>query len=159
MAVGNKIIVSDNPRGRFFEGYVNAALKPGTVVQIDVSEGLGDDLNPDWEAYNADADGNRRIIAVLLEDKFQGKAATTAYASGDRCFVYVPLPGDLLNMLFKNVAGTADDVAFGDLLIVDDGTGKLINNTGSPESEPFQAWEDYTDPTADQLIMCWFTGF
>lgn len=159
MAKGNEIIVSANPRGVFLEGTLSGALKPGTVVQIDVSEGIDSNGNFSWEAYNADADGNRRLIAVLLPDTLRGKLATEAYTSGDHCFVYVPAPGEQLNMLIADVAGTADDHAFGELLIVDDGTGKLIATTGTPESEPFMLLEAITDPTTDTLAHCIYTGY
>ena len=159
MAKGNEIIVTANPRGVFLEGTLSGALKPGTVVQIDVSEGIDSNGNLSWEAYNADADGNRRLIAVLLPDTLRGKLATEAYTSGDHCFVYVPQPGEQLNMLIADVAGTADDHSFGELLIVDDGTGKLIATTGTPESEPFVLLEAITDPTADTLAHCIFTGY
>lgn len=159
MAKGNEIIVSANPRGVFQEGTVNGALKPGTCVQIDVSEGLNSQGRPQWEAYNADADGNQRLVAVLLPDTLRGKTATDAYVSGDHCFVYIPAPGEELNMLIADVAGTADDHAFGEILIIDDGTGKLVATTGSPESEPFQLLEVITDPEADTLAHCIFTGY
>lgn len=162
MAKGNNIIVSDKARGVFLEGTINAALKPGTVVQVDVSEGIGADGRFDWEAYDPASvvqNGARRLIAVLLPDKLQGKNATQAYVSGDRCFVYIPAAGEELNMLVENLSGTADDHSFGDLLMVSDGTGKLLASTGSPESEPFMLLEDITDPTADTLAHCMFTGY
>ena len=159
MAKGNEILLSANPRGVFLEGYVNAALQPGIVCQIDVSEGLGDDGRADWEAYNTAADGEQRLIAVLLPDQLKGKLATDAYASGDRCFLYVPCPGEELNMLLLDIAGTGDDFAFGDILMVNDGDGKLIATTGSPESEPFQLMEVVTDPVADTLAHCIYTGY
>ena len=159
MALGAGIILASNPRGVFDEGYVNAALKPGTVVQVDVSEGLGNDGRPDWEAYDAAADGDQRLIAVLLADELKGKLAIDAYVSGDRCFVYMPVAGEHINMLVLNLAGTADDHAFGDILIVNDGDGKLIATTGSPESEPFILFEAITDPVADTLAHCVYTGY
>lgn len=159
MSLGNSIVISENPRGRFQEGYVNAALKPGTCVQIDVSEGKGTDGRFDWEAYNTSADGEQRLVAVLVEDDMQGYDMTTAYASGGRCKLYFPIPGDELNMLVANLAGTGDDHAFGDILMINDGDGKLIATTGSPESEPFQLLEAIVDPTADTLAHCIFTGY
>jgi hypothetical protein len=139
MAKGNEIIITVAPRGIFLEGYVNAALKPGTVVQPDVSEGIGDDGRLDWEAYDPGIaqNGARRLIAVLLPDQLKGKLATDAYVSGDRCFIYVPIAGEELNMLVTNLAGTADDHSLGDLLMVGQGTGTLLASAGSPESEPF----------------------
>lgn len=159
MAKGNEIVVSENPRGRFTEGTIRTAEKPGTLVQIDVSEGLNANGRPQFEAFDAGADGDQRLIAVLVEDNLSGKIATDAYAAGDQCRVYFPLPGDEINMLVENLAGTGDDHSFGDLLMANDGTGKLVATTGSPESEPFQLLEAITDPTADTLAHCIFTGY
>lgn len=159
MAKGNSIVISQEPRGRFMEGIVNGALYPGVCVQIDVSEGLDGGGRPTWELYNADADGNQRLVAVLCENWTIGAAATAAYTSGDRGYVYIPLPGDELNMLVSNLAGTADDHTFGQIMIIDDGTGELIDTTSSPESEPFILLEAITDPTADTLAHCLFTGY
>lgn len=162
MAKGNKIIVTSDPRGYFKEGVINTGEtpKPGTIMQIDPTQSqVGGRWV--WKTYNRDADGNRPIgpHAVLLEDSLQGKSATDAYAAGDRCFLYCPLPGDELNLLFFNQSGTGDDVTLGDLLIVDDGTGKVFTTTGSPECEVAVALEAIADPTADQLFHCMWTGY
>lgn len=162
MAWGNEIIVTPNPTGRFLEGIIGVGNtpKPGTIMQPDVSVALvGNRLS--WVVYNADADGGRPKgpLAVLLPDHLQGKTATTAYAAGDRCFLYCPVMGDELNVLLADVAGTADDHTKGEILIVDDGTGKLIATTGNPETEPFLLLETVTDPTADQLVHVMYTGY
>ena len=159
MAQGNEIVVTAEPRGQFLEGIVSGTPKPGTVMQVAAA------TEPQsgrftWEVYNADADGNQRIIAVLLPDALQGKTATDAYVTGSRCFLYCPLPGELLNMLLQDVAGTGDTYAIGDIFIVDDGTGKLIATTGSPEAEPFVLMETISTPlAADALELCMFTGY
>ncbi len=166
MAQGNKIIVSANPRGRHLEGKVTGTPKPGTVMEIDWSEAKVDGRFT-WEPYGTTsasgikgvgADGDRRIIAVLLPDKLQGKAATAAYVTGSRCFLYCPVMGEELNMLLEDVAGTGDNHALGDILMVDDGTGKLLATTGDPESEPFVCLEVSTKPVTDQLLHCLYTG-
>lgn len=159
MSKGNKIIVSSEPQGRRLEGIISGTPKPGTLMQIKASSGLDTNGRPTFEVYAPGTDGNRRPLFILLEDELQGKPITDAYADGDRGFLYVPLPGEELNVLFNNVAGTADDVAFGDLLIADTGTGKFNVTTGSPESEPFQSLEAYTDPTADKLLHVVATGY
>lgn len=158
MARGNAIIVSADPRGRFHEGRVTGTPKPGTCMQIDVSEGMGDDGNFTWEAYAPGTDGDQREVVVLLPDWMQGRLATDAYATGERCFLYSPLPGEELNVLKMDVAGTGDDYAFGDMLMIDSGTGKVLKSAGSPESEPFQCLETVVDPTADQLVHVRVTG-
>lgn len=155
---GSAIVVSTEPRGVFKEGYVSGTPKPGTVMQLKAStEPIGGRYT--WEVYDKDADGNRGLLAILCEDRFLGRLTSEAYADGDRCFLYVPVPGEELNMLVADVSGTADDVAIGDTFIVDDGTGLLIATTGTPESEPFQALETINDKTADQLVHCVYTGY
>lgn len=157
MAKGNEIIVSGNPKGVFLEGTVNGTPKPGTIMQINAAvEPVGG--RPDWTAFNADADGDQRLIAVLLPDSLQGKDATTAYVDNDRCFLYVPAPGEELNVLVANISGTADSFAIGDLLMVNDGDGKMIATTGSPESEPFIVLETKSALTADALVHVMYSG-
>lgn len=158
MAKGNKIIVNPDPRGIFKECIISGTPKPGTVMQVKAAtEPIGGCYT--WEVFNAAADGDQRLIAVLLENELLGALPTDAYADGDRGFLYCPLPGDELNMLLLDVAGTGDDFAIGDLLMVDDGTGKLVATTGDPESESFICMETVTDPTADHLTRCMFTGY
>ena len=157
-AKGNNIIVTNNPRGFRDECLISGTPKPGTLMTIvAATEPVGGRFT--YEPFNRDADGDRALIAILLPDKLQGKDALTAYADGDRGFLYFPLPGDRLNVLAQDVSGTGDDHAIGDLLIVDDGTGKIIATTGTPQSEPFQCLSTTTNPLADHLLYCVFTGY
>lgn len=160
MARGNEIIVSANPRGVFMEGTIATAEKPGTVMQIDPTVALKNGRHT-FKVFTRGADGDHPLgpIFVLLADNLQGKTAGDAYAVGDRCFLYAPLPGEELNMLLLNIAGTADDHALGELLMVDNGTGKLIATTGTPECEPFVLLEAVTDPVADTLAWTMFSGY
>jgi hypothetical protein len=75
-----------------------------------------------WAAYGTtaastgrgvSADGDRKVIAVLLEDEIQGKIYSDAYASGDRGLLYFPLPGDELNMIFENNLALASPLSLG----------------------------------------------
>ncbi len=158
MAQGNEIIVTSPARGVHLEGIIDGTPKPGTVMQIKAAtEPVGG--RHTWEDYDVAADGDQRLIAVLLPDALQGKLATDAYVSGDRGFLYVPLPGEDLNMLVLNISGTGDLFAIGDILMVNDGDGKLIATTGSPESEPFIVMQTVAAITVDTLIWCKFTGF
>jgi hypothetical protein len=159
MAKGNGIIASAEPRGRFLEGIVSGTPKPGTVMQIAASTAADDNGRHTWEVYNAAADGNQRLIAVLLPDSLQGDLATSAYVDEERCFLYVPIAGEELNMLVANIAGTADSFSVGDILMVDDGTGKLIATSGTPEAEPFIVLEAKSALTADTLVWCMYTGY
>lgn len=162
MARGSRIVVSPNPRGQYVEGIIGVGItpKPGTILQLDISEALVGGRHT-WELYNADADGGRPKgpFIVLCEDELQGKTVSDAYAAGERAKGYIPLPGDELNLLVANLAGTADDHTKGEMLIVDDTTGLMIATTGSPETEVAMLLENITDPTADTLSWCQWTGY
>jgi hypothetical protein len=146
------IVVSGEPKGHFIEGKLatGSTPKPGTCVSL-TSAGL-------YEPWNGAADGEQDEVIVLVEDAMQGKTVNDAYADSAHIFMYMPLAGDEIQVLFGNVAGTADEVAIGDKLMIDDGTGKAINTTGSPEMEPFKALEAYVDPAADKLLLVRCTG-
>lgn len=162
MARNNVIVLAAEPKGRFIEGTIGAGLtpKPGTIMQIDHSIAMQGGRHT-WVLYNADADGGRPKgpIIVLREAELMGKGITDAYAAGDRGFGYIPANGEELNCLVANIAGTADDHAAGEMLMVDDTTGLLIATTGTPETEMFQLNEAITDPTEDTLAWVTFTGY
>ncbi len=159
---GNEIIVSSNPKGVFLEGFVYGTPSPGTVMEIRGSVALiGGRFT--WQVYTPGSDGNRRIIAVLLADQLHGKTATDAYVTGTRCYMYCPAMGEDMNMLIADVAGTGtsgtEAKAVGDLLMVEDGTGMLID-TSSPEAEPFILLEAQEEViAANALLWCKFTGY
>lgn len=161
MARGNEIIVTADPEGAFMEGWIAASTtpKPGTIMQIDPTVALKAGRHT-YKAYTPGADGEQPLgpFWVLLADQLQGKLVSDAYAAGDRAFLYSPLPGDELNLLVANLAGTADDHALGEKLMVDTGTGLLIATTGSPETEVAVLLEVITDPTADTLAWVMWSG-
>lgn len=153
--LGPGIIVSAEPQGRFEECIVSGTPKPGTVMEVKAAT---ERVSGKWtyQAFSGSS-GAKQEIAVLLPDHLQGKLATDAYVTLTRGFLYFPLPGELLNMLMADVAGTGDDHAIGDLLMVQTATGKLIVDS-SGASKPFKCMETVTDPTADALTLCMATG-
>jgi len=156
MAKGNDIIVTAEPRGIFLEGFVSGTPKPGTVMQVVAStEPVGGQHT--WEVFNQAADGTLALIAVLLPNHLEGKLATDAYASGDRCYLYCPAAGEDLNMLVANISGTGDAFAIGARMMVDDTTGKLVADS-SGASVPFIVMETVAALTADTLVWCKYTG-
>lgn len=159
MAKGNSIIVSEHPMGRRYEGTLKEALKPGAGVTVDVSEGIDANGNMAWEQASLGGNGHRGFFGILLPFEERGMTSSTAYVAGDHCKIYIPLPGDLINVLIGDIAGTGDDLAFGDKLILDHAnSGRFRVTTGTPEAEPFQALEAATDPTADFLALAIFSG-
>lgn len=171
MAKGNRIIVTPHPRGRFEEVIVNGTPLPGTCMEYKPSstdvggrrnfEPAGTTAAAGSHGMNADGDNIAVCVLLCFADHAAcppGKGPTDAYVTLDRGAVYYPVEGEELNVLFQNAAGTADDIAIDDKMIVDDGTGKVLKSTGTVESEPFQAREAIVDPTADQLLYCMYTG-
>lgn len=159
--VSETIVLTAQPMGRFLEGYVYGTPKPGTLMQIKAAtEPVGGRLT--WEVFNGAADGERTTIAILLEDNLQGKTVDDAFVSGTMCRLYCPIPGDELLVLCLNLTGTGsgteDAFAIGDKLIHNDGDGKFIKTTGSPESEPFVVMETVAALTADTLVHVMYTG-
>lgn len=159
MSKGNQIVVASPPRGIFEEGIIEGALKPGTLMQMKAGVAPDGTGRFTWQRYQRGTDGERSAIVVLREDDLQGKTMSQAYVDGDRCFLYYPMMGETINVLVDDIAGTADDVAIGDRFIIDTETGRLIATTGSVESEPFESLEVVTDPTADHLVWCRYTGY
>ena len=159
MARGNKIVVNPDARGHYEWGYITTAEKPGTIMQIDPSVALKAGKHT-CVVYDRGADGDqpKGPFAVLDYEPYLGRDAATAYAADDFAKLYFPADGDELNLLVANIAGTADDHALGEILMVDDGTGKLIATTGTPETEVAVLLEAITDPTADTLAWCRWTG-
>ena len=153
------ILLEGNPRGHFMEGTIYGAPYPGTLMTVKAAtEPTAGRFT--WEPYNTDGNATRQLIAVLLEG-FSGAIYNTIYVTGTRCRLYIPVPGDELNMMVSAAGtGTGDAIAIGDLLIPVDGTGLLIATTGSPEIEPFMCLETTADvPATGTLTHCIFTGY
>jgi len=157
---GSDIFVTSNPLGVYIEGTISGTPKPGTVMQIKAATEPSLGLFT-WEVFNADSDGDQRLIAILLEDKLQGKTYSDAYVTGSHGYLYIPIAGEQFNMLVAATGtGTGDTQAIGALYIVEDATGLLIATTGTPESEPFICLETQTDVVAaGTLTRVMFTGY
>jgi hypothetical protein len=147
---GNKIVLSDKPRGVQMECTLNGALKPGTLVQIDTSAGMDDNGRVTVEPVDITADGDSFTVAVLDAMFEWGQLATEAYADGAPGRIYFPVFGERLNVLLADVSGTGDAHTFGAKYGVEDGTGKLLVNS-SFDYLPFQILEDLSALTADAL--------
>lgn len=156
---GNSTIVTADPKGQFDEGFVATGEThyPGMIVQRDYTVALRGGRYT-YKVFTRDADGNRPAggywVVTERMNALQGKTITDSYPAAQRLSLYSPRNGEELNLLLKDVSGTADDHTIGELLIVDTGTGKLIATTGSPEDEVAVLQETVTDPTADTVAFC-----
>ena len=162
---GTRIKVSSPWRGVVESAYISGTPKPGTVMMMTSDAAVGGVFT--WEPYGitaasggngVSADGDRKLIAVLLEKDQEDKTYDDAYADGDLGRVYFPLPGEQLNMLVQNQSGTGDSFAIGDELMVDDGTGKLLACDNDAESQPFTVMETVAALTTDTWVWCRFNG-
>jgi hypothetical protein len=151
------IVVSGDPRGRGQGCIVSGTPVPGTCMTVlAATEPVGGVFT--YEVYNRDADGDRAPVAVLVEDNIQGRIITKAFTTLDNGQLFFPQQGDLLQMLVANISGTADSFAIGDYMIIEDGTGKLIATTGSPQMESFVIMETQSALTTDLHVLCQYTG-
>lgn len=176
MARGTQIVVTSNPKGVFLEGIVSGTPFPGMVAELTPAVAPVGGRHT-WRARSL-ASGAKGGVFVFREDDLQGKLGVgapqpgavpfsggtqpyagsglgDAYVSGTRCFLYAPIMGEEMNVVRESAAGTADDVAIGDLFSVNN-VGKLIPTTSV--SAPFQAMEVISDPTADYLLWCLYLG-
>lgn len=158
----NKIVINVPARGKREEYIVKTGETHyvGMIVCIDPTESMvmGRFV---WKIYNRAADGDNPAgpLAVVTEDYLRqqvvsGASPLPSYTAGQRGFLYIPLPGDEINLCFANLSGTGDDHPAGEAAMVDDGTGKLIVETGSPKQVVAVTLEAVTDPTTDTLIWC-----
>jgi hypothetical protein len=163
---GTRILRASQPKGVFEQVIVGDTSKPGTCMEIVPStEPVGGDYQ--YKAYGTQAasgdqyvtaDGNRKAIAVLLENDAEDLTYDDAYTANDRGTIYWPANGEKLNMLVANVAGTGDTFIIGQEMMLDDGTGKLVT-ASSPEACPFTILETVsTALTADAHKLCRFNG-
>jgi hypothetical protein len=152
MARGQRIVVCADPKGMYEWGYLATAEYPGTVFQRDASVALKGGKHT-YKVYQPGADGENPLGGywVLVEDLYTARTTTTQYAAGEFAKFYSPRMGEELNLLVANLAGTADDHALNEKMMLDTGTGKLVVTTGTPENEVAQLLEAITDPTADTL--------
>lgn len=153
MAKNSTIVLSAEPKGKFVEGTVFGTPKPGTLMQLKAGI-LPSGGRFTYEPFAPGTDGKKGEILVLREDDEQGKTMTDAYVTGTRCFMYAPLPGDELNLLLGEVAGTGNTYAIGDRLIANATAGYLIPETGSPQDTVAICNEVVTQVTASHLTWC-----
>lgn len=150
------ILLEADPRGQFKEGIIYGTPLPGVVVETKAAATLVGN-RPTFQLFSGSS-GARQNMQVLLEDDLQGKTYADAYVSGTRCRTYNPVPGEEFNMLVADVAGTGDDHAIGDTMMVQTATGRLIVDS-SGASKPFTLLEAATDPTAAAWMRCVFNGW
>lgn len=154
--IGTRILLNgEGAFGRRLEGTITDTSKPGTCMEMVPATAMKNG-RLSWRAWSATT-GDPRMVVVLLEDDFQGKLWSDAYIANTQCKLYVPLPGDELNMLIKDISGTGDTHAIGDRMVIDSASGKLIVQPTSANAAQFQLEEAEAAPTADSWLACFRT--
>ena len=149
------IVVSENPRGRFIEGDLapDVAPKPGQCVSLSLQ-------SADRGKYElaGNGQGNSKELVIVCEDSLQGGTVDDAYTAGSRFRGYIPLPGDEVQILFDDIAGTGDVLEIGDGIYINS-LGKGYEESGTPERTPFVVLELVAGtPDEDRLVLCRYTG-
>jgi hypothetical protein len=151
MSRGNLIVVNGDPRGRRIGGVIDDTSAPGTIMQINAGVAMTGGRHH-WIAAAPGTDGKEVLKAVLLEDIKLGRTMTTAYAIGEHITLYHMLPGDEVNLLWGEVAGTGNTCAIGDRFIVDAESGLIVPESGSPQETFCIALEALTQQAGGTLL-------
>ncbi len=165
MARGNSIVVTADPKGQWEEGYVatSQTFKPGMIVQRDPTVALKAGRHT-YKYYDRAADGDKPagafwVVTGRLEAMLGKSVDSSSIAAGYHTEFYCPRAGEELNLLLGDVSGTGDAHALGEILMVDDGTGKLVATTGTPATQVAQLLEAVAAPVADTLAWCQWSGY
>lgn len=162
MARGNEVLVTGTePKGRQTEGYVGVGFtfKAGMIVQKDPTIALKGGRHT-YKPFTRGTSGKRPAGAawLVLGQPEIGSIQTTTYAAGDFVKLYALQPGDEYNGVLADVAGTGDSHTAGEVLMLQDTTGKFIATTGSPVFDCALLLENVTQPVADTLAWMEWGG-
>ena len=154
------IILNPEPKGVFKEGQLAVAAYPGTFVTLKRSVTTLVGGRHTWEPFQTTqgADGDLNLTCVLYEDWGQGAMYNTQYAANSRFRGYCPLPGEELNCLLKDIAGTGDVHNFGEILEIDAVSGKLIVSTNAATLAKFQLLEQVGAISTDTWVWVQYLG-
>lgn len=146
--------------GIWMEGIIDTPSLPGTCMEITPGS-TPVNGRQHWRAVASGATGNPRgPVTVLREDDSQGFTYTQPYVVGTRCFLYQPLPGDEINVLFAPQQGTgsADVVTIGERLVIEVGAGVngllVIQNTAANAAEFMSLERINGGPDVAFLVYC-----
>lgn len=135
--------------GIWMEGIIDDTSLPGTCMEVTPAS-TPVNGRQHWRAVQSGVTGNPRgPVTVLCEDPEQGFTFTQAYVAGTRCFLYQPLPGDEMNVLFAPQQGTgsADVVTVGERLVIEVGAsvnGMVAVQSVAANAAEFKALERIT---------------
>lgn len=155
-----------NPQGRFLTGILGDTSGYGTAMQIQAGTAVSVSGLFTWVHYAPSADNDPRLVVILVNGfpgskmgftpVFPGSAGQAAGTIGQVCEMYVPLPGDEMNINVKGQQGTGSANAFtvGERLGIDHTSGKFIQQSTSANRAAFDCLE-HIDEVADIDTLVW----
>lgn len=167
--LSNNVVLTPCPRGRYIEGVANASftIYPGTCI-LPTAAGVPDSgARLPWNPWSL-SDNQPGLIAICEVDWLQGKIPPNAQDAGRRIPIYVPVPGDELNMRVAVPAGTTftPNISVGDYLNPQILTGFLVKSpsagTAGYNTRPFIALENIVQEGValqPEFIRVMFTGY
>jgi hypothetical protein len=134
----NRIVVTGEEENQI-EGVVGAtAIKPGMWVRKG-TDGL--------YVPHPTAGGDGPVL-IAKENPYNGGTVDTSYAAGDRLFIHVAEPGDVLLLRVK----TGESIAIG-ASGISDGAGSFKAVAGTPIKYPVIAEETITSASSNPLKL------
>lgn len=126
------IVLRGHDKGHHDEGVLGAGVcTPGMAIEL---QAAGTFL----QQSSAIATALKKAVKIVKEDALQGRTLLDAYASGERVFYYIPLPGDIINLFVKS----GQNIVVGDNLVVEGtGSGLFIEAAGTEVKFQFEALE------------------
>ncbi len=146
--LGNNIVLSPRPLGRYIEGVCSNGATFYAGMCITLVTGTAPDAGGrlTWQPWSYST-GYQGLTAITDVDWNQGfTPANPGYTTGRRFPIYIPCPGDELNMILAELIGTTGDPAItqGDELTAQTLTGKLVkaaSGTAGGTNHQFVAFE------------------
>ena len=136
-------IVLQGFHGRHEEARAGSVIAPGEIIEL-ATDG---DLDPQPAAVGEAIKGG---LKIATEDGLQGKTIDNIYAIGDLVFYYIPLPGDIINVLVK----AGQTIVLADNLVVEGGgSGLAIKAAGTEARYQLQSLEDSGGALAANTVL------
>jgi hypothetical protein len=175
----NSVVLRPCPTGLRIEGVAYAlnvnAIYPGTCISL-ITGGFPSSPNNTgydagqrlpWQPWSI-GDNAPGLIAVADVDWLQGKVPTNPQDSGRRFPIYIPMPGDELNMRVAVPAGTTftPNIQAGTYMNPQIGTGFLVpipsSGTTGYNTRPFITMENLVPEGVGlqpEFVRVMFTGY
>jgi hypothetical protein len=145
MAASNRtIVLRGKDKGHHDEGILDTVASPGMHIQRAADDHF--DKSPATSAELV-----KSGLRIVKEDDYQGKTVADDYAIGDVVFFYIPVRGDVINVLVKS----GENLLIGDKVALEGGgTGLFIEGAGTEAQYMLESKETTGALGANTLVAC-----